>query len=92
MLDIIVHIEYRLMSIYVCMRTWAEITLRQHHLWPSQCFVLIKPVMINSRDRKVVYCEISFLYELVGFDQVAATSKVSIYRYLQSDSTCPLQF
>ena len=32
--------------------TWAEITLRQHHLWPSQCFVLIKPVGYRVEERK----------------------------------------
>ena len=29
---------------------WAEITLRQHHLWPSQCFVLIKPVVVKMNE------------------------------------------
>ena len=36
--------------------TWAEITLRQHHLWPSQCFVLIKPVELKMGSKKGYIC------------------------------------
>ena len=66
------------------MLTWAEITLRQHHLWPSQCFVLIKPEIIEERK---CLCEI--LYYYIG--HMITRHKMS-YIYLQSDSPCPLQF
>ena len=42
--------------IFDMVRTWAEITLRQHHLWPSQCFVLIKPVELKMGSKKGYIC------------------------------------